>query len=513
MLWLVQLELTATMRHSRLAFLLCLAFLPLTFNHAEDQPQWGEAWSRNMVSKERSLPATFDVESGKNVKWIAKIGSESHSTPVVADGRVYIGTNNGEPRDSQHEGDRGVLMCFDEKDGNFLWQLVVPKRHEDPYFDWPRSGISSPATVEGNRVFIVSNRGEVLCLDVAGMANGNDGPYKDEVAHMQGTNAVPPKVTSKDADIIWLFDMTSGAGIWSHDGAHSSILIDGDLLYLNTGTGVDNTHKKIRTPDAPSLIVLNKKTGQYLAREREIIAPNIFHATWSAPAMATVDGRKTIFFAGGNGVLYGFEPLKQTPREGELATLKKIWQFDPDPDAPKEDVHKFTSNRREGPSTVHGVPVVIENRIYVAGGGDLWWGKNEAWLKCIDATGSGEVTKTAEVWSYPLNRHVMSSPAVYKDLVFIADCGRTIHCVDRGTGKLYWTHELEGTEIWASPYVADGKVYLGTCRGDFWVFKATKEKEVLFKTNFPEAISATAVAANGALYIGTMANLYALEEK
>lgn len=196
-----------------------------------------------------------------------------------------------------------------------------------------------------------------------------------------------------------------------------------------------------------------------------------------------------------------------------MATLKKIWQFDPDPDAPKEEVHKFTSNRREGPSNVHGVPVVIENRIYVAGGGDLWWGKNEAWLKCIDASGSGDVTKTAEIWSYPLNRHVMSSPAVDKDLVFIADCGRTIHCVDRATGKPYWTHELEGTEIWASPYVADDKVYLGTRRGDFWVFKASKEKEVLFKTNFSEAISATAVAANGTLYIGTMANLYALEEE
>jgi len=54
---------------------------------------------------------------------------------------------------------------------------------------------------------------------------------------------------------------------WSHDGAHSSILIRGDHLYLNTGTGVDNTHRKIRTPDAPSLVVLDKHTGK-LARPR-----------------------------------------------------------------------------------------------------------------------------------------------------------------------------------------------------------------------------------------------------
>ena len=62
---------------------------------------------------------------------VARLGTETHGTPVVAGGRVYIGTNNGEPRDPKHQGDRGVLMCFEEKTGRFLWQLVVPKRVED----------------------------------------------------------------------------------------------------------------------------------------------------------------------------------------------------------------------------------------------------------------------------------------------------------------------------------------------------------------------------------------------
>src|SRR5881409_1196107 len=151
---------------------------------ATDQPQWGQAWSRNMISRERNLPASFDPKTGQNIKWSAELGTETHSTPVVAGGRVYIGTNNGHPRDPQQQGDRGVLMCFDEKSGQFLWQLVVPKREEDPYFDWPNSGISSSVTVKGERVYVVSNRGEVICLDARGMTNGNDGPYRDEAAHM-----------------------------------------------------------------------------------------------------------------------------------------------------------------------------------------------------------------------------------------------------------------------------------------------------------------------------------------
>src|ERR1044072_5743076 len=82
---------------------------------AADQPQWGEASSDNMISSERGLAAEFDPKKGPNIKWVAKLGNETHSTPVVANGRVYIGTNNREPRDLKHQGDRGVLVLFVEK--------------------------------------------------------------------------------------------------------------------------------------------------------------------------------------------------------------------------------------------------------------------------------------------------------------------------------------------------------------------------------------------------------------
>ena len=542
---------------------------------AADQPQWGHAWSRNMVSSEKRLPDSFDLHTGKNIKWVAKLGTETHSTPVIAGGRVYLGTNNGEPRDPKHQGDRGVLMCFEEKTGNLLWQLVVPKRSEDPYFDWPKSGIASPATVEGDRVYIVSNRGEVICLDARGMADGNDGPYREEGAHMTAppSSSAPPKPVAgaeinpeplrppadgkrlepglMDADILWIFDLVGGAGIWPHDAAHGSILIHGNYLYLNTGTGVDNTHKRIRKPDAPSLVVLDKTTGRLVARDDEHIAPDIFHNTWSSPSLGEINGRPLIFFCGGNGVVYAFETLNQRtsstspgplvrpppphpalspaggeggrrPGEGEFSTLKKVWQFDFDPAAPKENVHKYNTNRREGPSNIYGFPVFHRNRVYVAGGGDLWWGKNEAWLKCIDAEALIRPLDTLSpsdgerdgvrglLWSYPLEKHVLSTPAIQDGLAFIADCGRTLHCVDAGTGKPLWTHEIRG-EVWASPYVADGKVYLGTRSGTFYVFAASKEKKGLFESELGSPISATATAANGVLYIATMTHLYALQ--
>lgn len=506
------------MNHLRLALLvalsLCCAWRPAT---AGDAPQFGAAWSRNMVSAERSLPDSFDPKTRRNIKWIARLGNETHSTPVVANGRVYIGTNNSDPRDPKHDGDRGVLMCFDENSGNLLWQLVVPKREEDRFHDWPNSGISSPATIEGDRVYIVSNRGEVMCLDAHGMANGNDGPFRDEGAHMvpRDTNGPvgPPMQTGPlDADILWMFDLTRGAGIWSHDAAHSSILIHGNHLYLNSGTGVDNTHKRIRTPDAPSLVVFDKRTGEYLARDNEPIAPNIFHCTWAAPSLGTVNGRTLIFFCAGNGIVYAFEPLSTnaaSAEKRELKRLKKVFAFDFDPGAPKENVHRYNTNRRESPSNMYGMPVFLDGRLYVAGGGDIFWGKNEAWLKCIDAKGTGDVTATSQVWSYTLDKHVLSTPAVSGGLVFIADCGRKMHCVDGATGQGIWTHDIRG-EVWASPYVADGKVYLGTRSGAFYVFAASKEKQVLTEMDLRVPISATTTVANGVIYIATMSQLYAI---
>jgi len=227
---------------------------------AGDQPQWGQRFSRNQVSPETGLPDTFDVQKGLNVKWVAPLGDQSYCTPIVADGRVYIGTNNERPRDPNHRGDRAVLMCLDERDGHLLWQLVVPKLSadlDDPYLDWPKVGHSSEPTVEGDRVYTLTNRGEVVCLDVHGFSNGNDGPYTDEAKHMAPRGQPPVDPGPTDADIVWLCDLRAEAGIRTHDQVHGSILVDGDLLYVNSCNGVDDTHRKIRTPDAPSLVVID----------------------------------------------------------------------------------------------------------------------------------------------------------------------------------------------------------------------------------------------------------------
>jgi outer membrane protein assembly factor BamB len=510
-----------------------MAFAGMAFAEARaaDQPQWGQRYSRNMVSSETGLPDRFDPKTGANLQWSAALGTSCYGTPVVAGGRVLIGTNNNQPRDPKHNGDRGVMMCFDEADGRLVWQLVVPKLDEDVFLDWPDAGICSPATVEGDRVYTVTNRDEVVCLDLRGMANGNDGPFRDEGRHMTPHGQPVLQVGDADADIVWILDLRSAAGVRPHDSSHSSILVDGPYLYVNTSNGLTSRHDGVDKPEAPSLVVVEKATGRLVAREREGIGPRTFHCTWASPSLGEVGNRRLVFFGGGNGVCYAFDafqprgtadsskpPVGKKPEGAAKAlpddaaeSLRSVWRFDCDPTAPKENVHRYIGNRRTSPSDIKSMPVFHEGRVYVTAGGDIWWGKKQAWLFCIDAAKRGDVTKSGLLWSYPVERHCCSTPSIQDGLVYVADCGGKVHCVDAATGRRYWTHDAGG-EIWASTLVADGRVYVGTRKGDFWVLAAGKEKKVLSTIHLDEPINGTAVAANGTLYVTTMTRLYALRQ-
>src|SRR4029453_2455565 len=102
-----------------------------------DWPMWGGTPDRNMVSKMKGLPTTWDVKTKKNVKWVSQLGSQSYGTVVVSGGMVFVGTNNEGLRDPSIKGDKGVLMAFRESDGAFMWQMVHDKLVAGSLQEWP----------------------------------------------------------------------------------------------------------------------------------------------------------------------------------------------------------------------------------------------------------------------------------------------------------------------------------------------------------------------------------------
>ncbi len=166
--------------------------------HQSDWTQWGGNHARMNTPVGRNTPTQWSITEldrnnlkrgqhpvgSKNIKWAVPLGTETYSNPIVAGGKVFVGTNNGAGYLDRYPPniDLGVLLCFEEETGNFLWQHANQKLITGRVHDWPNQGVCSTPVVIGNRLWYVSNRGEIVCLDTEGhYDNEDDGPEQDFV--------------------------------------------------------------------------------------------------------------------------------------------------------------------------------------------------------------------------------------------------------------------------------------------------------------------------------------------
>ncbi len=490
-----------------------------------DWPMWGGTPDRNMVSEATNIDDNFDLREGTHVAWSATLGSQTYGNAIVAGGKVLVGTNNGggyradiHPADQ----DKGVVLCFDEKSGEFQWQLTREKLTIGRVCDWPLQGIcSTPAVApgdseeEGWRAWVVTNRGELMCLDLEGMKDGNDGPYTEEV-----------DVTDKDADIIWSLDMIDELGVFPHNLATSSPLIYGDRVYVITSNGVDEAHLELPAPRAPTMLCVDKNTGELLW-EQGYPEDRVLHGQWSSPSMGDVNGQVQIYFPAGDGWLYALNP-----DDGET-----IWKFDLNP---KETVWELGGLGSR--NNVISTAVFYDNSVIVGVGQDPEHGEGVGHLWRIDATKTGDVSaetgeigqpgqpnpNSAVIWHYggvdasgdvtgkpngSIYRRTISTVAVTDDLVFAPDLSGFVHCIDLKSGKRNWEYDAFSA-IWGSPMVVDGRVFLGLEDGKLLLLKATKEEPIILKqydtVNYSSVYS-TPTIANRRMFITDRTRLYAVD--
>ena len=500
-----------------------------------DWPQWGGTAARNNVRTAEKIPLDWDVKTGKNIRWSMSLGSASYGGVVVANGKVFTGTNNGFGYDKRfpREKDLGVLLCFNEADGKFLWQHSNEKLPTGRVNDWPEMGICSAPLVDDDRLWYVTNRGQVVCLDIEGFWDGeNDGPFKQEELSDQKSGA----------DVVWVFDMMQQLGVSQHNMANCSVTCAGDMLFVNTSQGVDEGHDVIPNKAAPSFICLSRETGGVLWTDNSP-GKNILHGQWSSPAYAVLGDVPQVIFGGGDGYLYGF--LAQ----GENGNSKLLWKFDCNP---KESRYVLGGGATR--NQIIATPVVYDGRVYVAVGEDPEHGEGPGHLWCIDPTKRGDVSPTlvfnakspdkpiehkriqalvasegdfekpnpnsAAVWRYSgsnpkvleqtMHRSV-STVAISKDLLFVPDFSGVFHCLDAKTGKIHWTYDLLAA-CWASPMIVNDRVYISDEDGDVAVFKLSSQMELLQETNLGSAICTTPIVANDTLFITTSNRLWALQE-
>lgn len=499
-----------------------------------DWPQWGGSYLRNNVTDEPNIPIDWDVDSGKNVRWSVPLGSETYGNPVVANGKVYVGTNNGAGYLSRYPSDvdLGVLLCFDEKDGTFLWQHSNEKLPTGRVHDWPNQGICCAPLIDGERLWYVSSRGEVVCLDTKGFKDGeNNGPFKDE-----------PNENEDEADVIWSFNMMKLLAVSQHNMCSCSVTCAGDLLFVNTSNGVDEGHQNLPADNAPSFLCMNRDTGELLWSDNSPGA-NVLHGQWSSPTYAELGGEKQVLFGGGDGWLYSYAA------EGEDGKAKLLWKFDCNP---KDSVYVLGGSATR--NHIIGTPVVYDGLVYIGVGEDPEHGEGEGHLWCIDPTKRGDVSPTlvynskapeepiahkrlqamvakdgdferdnpnsAAVWHYvgdnpeefeTTMHRTCGTVAIKDDILFVADFSGMFHCLDAKTGKAHWTYDMFAAS-WASPLIVEDRVYISDEDGDIGIFKVSKEQEKIAELNMGSAVYTSPVAANQTLYVANRNRLYAIQE-
>jgi outer membrane protein assembly factor BamB len=468
---------------------------------ATEWPMLGGTPHRNMCNPlVKGLPATWSIQKGKesNVKWSAALGTITYGGPVVAKGKVFVGTNNDKPRDPAVKGDKGIVMCFDAATGKFLWQAVHDKLPDPDQNDTPKHGVASSPVIEDDRLYYVSNRCEVVCADI------NTGTA------------------------VWTLDMVGELKVFPCYLAICSPLIIGDNVFVVTANGAEPGSHKIPEPGAPSFVAVNKKTGK-VAWKSGLPGDKIMEGQWGNPVAATVNGVNQVIFPGGDGWLYALKA-----ETGDL-----LWKFDCNP---KSSMYK--PGGRGDRSYLVATPVVYENRLYVGTGENPDDGAGVGHLWCVDITkqpvkddkdispvgdnfdpkapenkdsglvwhfGGAIVPKPADGREYYFGRTI-STVAIHDGLVYAADLDGYLNCLDAKTGTRYWEYDLKET-VWNSPYYVDGRVFLGTDGGDLYVFPAGKEKSEPAKINMEQTLKVPPIAAGGVLYITNGSTLYAIGAK
>jgi outer membrane protein assembly factor BamB len=491
---------------------------------------WGRDASHNAVSPEKGAPIDFSIpeldkgkviKPGRNIAWQAALGSRTVIPPVVADGLVWIGTNARDPDDAKipkKEWDGGVLLCFRESDGKLLWRHRTPRlsgKGVAVYEDFSQSALGSVPFIEGDGLWYVNNRTEVVCFDIVPLKKGTGQPVE-----------------------VWKLDMRKELGVYPHlplmqSGFAASVAAYKDKLYVVTHNGVDESHINIPAPNAPSLVCLDKATGKVLWKDSSP-GKNIFEHQISSPLVVEVNGKAQVIVGQGDGWLRSFE----------AATGKLIWKCDLNA---KETVHELGGVGTR--NYVVATPVFYENRVYIATGQQLEAGTGLGGLYCIDPTRTGDVSleledgpkkgkhnpNSAVAWYTPKDvpeyaprievgkkkkrdllrsrdyyyRRTIANVTVSDGLLYAAELYGFLFCFDAKTGKIFWVEDLKASLV-GQPLCVDGKLYVPTFSDELYVFAHAKEKKLIAKIQYDETSRTGLIFANGTLYLTTDSTLYAI---
>jgi outer membrane protein assembly factor BamB len=285
--------------------------------------------------------------------------------------------------------------------------------------------------------------------------------------------------------------------VFLHEASNSDVVPVGDLLMVSTSNGQNEGHLRVPSPRAPSLIAVDKHSGEVIWRAIGA-GGQVLHGQWSSPVAANVSGRMLVLFGGGDGWLRAYD----------AASGHEIWRFDGNP----KDARWLPRPGVLSRSFIIASPVFADGRVFIAMGQSPGHGNGPSLIHAISPNGQGDVTGSRLLWTSREVGRVVGTPIVEDGLLYVVDLGGTVHCLDVTTGAQVWKHETN-EEIWGCVLLAGDRLYVGTVEGNMTVLRAGRRKELLAQIEMDAPLYSRPALMGDALYLATARRLYLIAAK
>jgi len=415
-----------------------------------DWPYW-RGPEMNGVSREKGLVARWSQRGGEgsNLLWVNE-ELAGRSTPIVMDGKLYIIVRD-QPG-TKKEGEK--VVCVDAATGKTIWEnrfSIFLSDVPDTRVGWS-SVCGDPTT------------GDVFALGVCGYFQCIDG---------------------KTGETKWAHSLSEKFGLLSTYGGRTNFpIVHGNLVIISAiviGWG------EMAKP-AHRFIGFDKRNGQPVWFEGTRLLP--FDTTYSAPVITVLNGEPQMIVASGDGAVHGFQPQ----------TGRKLWKYQVSP--------------KRGVNTT---PLVVGNKVFCGHSEENVNDTTMGALFAVDATKRGVLTEEngGELWRHNQWYVGKSSPLHVNGYIYAAENGGTLRIVEAKTGKLVDSLRLGGP-CHSSPIYADGKIYLCTSNGRWWTFEPQKDGKlkVLYRARLRRTeVYGSPIVSHGRLYVPTTTGLYCIGKK
>ncbi|HEV2764070.1 MAG TPA: PQQ-binding-like beta-propeller repeat protein [Pyrinomonadaceae bacterium] len=292
-------------------------------------------------------------------------------------------------------------------------------------------------------------------------------------------------VSAQDGKLLWERSLGEDFGLLTtHGGRTVSPIVDGDLVIVSGVTFSWGDHMR----GAHRFMAFDKRTGETVWTSAPGSQP--YDTTYAPPVIADVGGTRLLIQGASDGRVHAVKPQTGEP----------VWQIE------------LSKRGLNTGVVVHGRTAIITHSEENLDSNEM------GMMAALDASLKGDLKQSQLAWRVLGWQGGFSSPVLDGERVYQIDNGANLAAFDVKTGKQLWLQNL-GTIQKASPVLADGKLYVGTENGKFFVIEPSAtgakilDEDLLGTEQQPEAVIASAAVSDGRVFVVSDANVYAIGKR